>query len=73
MELVKKDLEDIIASKRIYTVYQPVVSLTDGEILGYEALSRIDDPRMIDNPEELFRMAETYQKVWEVDWKKRKY
>lgn len=67
MELVKKDLEDIIASKRIYTVYQPVVSLTDGEILGYEALSRISEPQMIDNPEELFRMAETYQKVWEVD------
>ncbi len=67
MELIRKDLEDIIENKRIYSVYQPVVSLTDGEILGYEALSRIEDPRMISNPEELFRIAETYQKVWEID------
>lgn len=67
MEMIRKDLEDIIEHKRIYSVYQPVVSLTDGEILGYEALSRIEEPSMIGNPEELFRIAETYQKVWEVD------
>lgn len=67
MEQIRKDLEDIIEKKRIYSVYQPIVSLSDGEIFGYEALSRIDKSNAIDNPEELFRIAEVYQRVWEVD------
>ena len=31
---------DILKNKSIRTVYQPIVGLNDGHILGYEALSR---------------------------------
>jgi len=36
-------LGEILKGEYIKPVYQPVVSLTDGEIYGYEALSRITD------------------------------
>ena len=38
----KKIIDKILEEKNIQTVFQPVVSLKDGEILGYEALSRMD-------------------------------
>lgn len=39
--MLKKQMEQIIEKKKVYPVYQPIVSLKSGEILGYEALSRI--------------------------------
>ncbi len=52
-----EELENILNSKNITTVYQPIVSLLDGEIIGYEALSRgpIDSP--LQNPDKLFNAA----------------
>ena len=35
-----EELQNIIEHKRIEAVFQPIVSLTDGSVLGYEALSR---------------------------------
>ena len=33
-------LEDVLRSKAVRTVLQPIVSLRDGSVFGYEALSR---------------------------------
>ena len=41
MDMVTQDLSNIISNKEIMTVFQPIISLRDGEVLGHEALSRI--------------------------------
>lgn len=62
-----KELEDILNNKSISTVYQPIVSLLDGEIIGYEALSRgpVDSP--LQNPDQLFNAAQIHNKTWELE------
>ena len=63
----KDDLIDIIEKERIYPVFQPIVSLETGEIHGYEALSRIIDPKRIQNPEELINVGLLSGKIWDVE------
>lgn len=53
-------IEEIIASKLITPVYQPIIRLESGAVYGYEALSRISRPGLIDNIEELFSKAGEY-------------
>lgn len=36
--------EVLAEPSRLELVFQPIVSLTDGEVVGYEALSRFDGP-----------------------------
>lgn len=62
-----EELESIINNKNISTVYQPIVSLLDGTIIGYEALSRgpIDSP--LQNPDKLFNAAQIHNKTWELE------
>ena len=40
-DAIKESLDYIIHNKQIKTVFQPIVELKDGSILGHEALSRI--------------------------------
>ena len=35
-----KELDQVLVNRDIKSVFQPIVSLFDGEIFGYEALSR---------------------------------
>ena len=44
-----------------------IIVLKNGEIIGYEALSRIVEPREIGCSEELFHLAGIYGKVWELE------
>ncbi len=67
MTYLKEDFYDILENKRIYPVFQPIVSLSAGTILGYEALSRIIEPQIIRNSEELFKLAGIYGKNWELE------
>ena len=57
----------ILKEKRISPVYQPIVSLEDGEIFGYEGLSRIDLVGCEFNTEEMFLISEKLNKVWELE------
>jgi len=57
----------ILCEKRISPVYQPIVSLEDGEIFGYEGLSRIDLAGCEFNTEEMFLISEKLNKVWELE------
>lgn len=67
MRPLKEDFIDILESRRIKPVFQPIVSLRDGKIIGYEALSRIIEPKEISSSEELFNLAGIYGKVWELE------
>ncbi|MDR2604444.1 MAG: GGDEF domain-containing protein [Desulfovibrio sp.] len=63
----RQNLERILQLFLIKTVYQPIVSLTDGSIFGYEALSRISNNEININIEELFRIADKMNKSWELE------
>ena len=61
-------IEEIIKEKRISPVYQPIVSLSTGEILGYEALSRFDLQRNAPvSVEDVFQTAYQSGQLWELE------
>lgn len=60
-------LNQIIDYKQIRTVFQPIVSLRDGSVLGHEALSRITCESDISNTEELFRIAGDSNRLWDLE------
>jgi len=66
-EEAKEALDYIINNKQIKTVFQPIISLKDGSILGHEALSRITCESEIQNPERLFTIAEEYNRLWDLE------
>lgn len=66
-EQIHRALEYIIENKQIKTVFQPIISLVDGDILGHEALSRITCSSIIENIEALFKAAEDYKCLWELE------
>ena len=37
------NFDEILSSKNLYTVFQPIVSLETGDVFAYEALTRIDE------------------------------
>lgn len=67
MKLLKEDFCSILNEQRVKPVFQPIVSLADGKIVGYEALSRIVGESKIKNSEELFFLAGIYSKIWELE------
>lgn len=67
MKVLREELNDIIENGRIRPVFQPIVSLSNGDIVGYEALSRIVEPREIKYSDELFHLAGLYGKIWELE------
>jgi len=64
---LKIELDNIIESKQIKTVFQPIISLRDGSILGHEALSRIICDSKIKNTEMLFNTATYHNKLWDLE------
>lgn len=67
MKSLKEEFLDILEKQRIKPVFQPIVSLTDGKVIGYEALSRVINPKEISSSEELFTLAGIYGKIWELE------
>lgn len=63
----KSSLLEIISGGHIRPVYQPIVSLQDGSVFGYEALSRITLPDCALQIEQLFDLAAMTQKLWELE------
>jgi len=63
----KEALDYIINNKEIKTVFQPIISLRDGNILGHEALSRITCESEIENPDMLFTIAGEYNRLWDLE------
>lgn len=65
--ILKKELSRIIEAELITTLYQPIVSLINGKKLGYEALSRGPRESLLNSPEELLRVAEMNNRLWELE------
>ena len=61
------ELIQILKNKSIRTVYQPIVRLDDGHILGYEALSRGPRDSFFESPGNLFDAAEHFNRLWELE------
>ncbi len=61
------EIERIIRNKEIRSVFQPIISLRDGSVLGYEALSRMIFESPIKDIEELFRLAGKENRLWELE------
>ena len=64
---IRDDLDYIIHNQLIKTVFQPIISLRDGRVLGYEALSRITCNCDIKTPDHLFSAAQEYNRLWELE------
>lgn len=60
----QKNLEETIVHQWITPVFQPIVSLRDGSVLGFEALSRVTKPDVFNNVEEMFQCAEESGCIW---------
>ena len=58
----------ILKHGEINTLFQPIVSLTSGNILGYEALSRGPEGSRFHRPDHLFDYAHEIQEVWKLDF-----
>lgn len=61
------EFNKILEKERIHTYYQPIVSLKDGQVLGYEALSRGPENSMLYSPMVLLSIAKLLNKTWELE------
>jgi diguanylate cyclase (GGDEF)-like protein len=65
--LPEQELARILEKKDIQTVFQPIVSMADGLVVGYEALTRGPKDSPLEYPEQLFKAAKEQNKVWELE------
>lgn len=62
-----EELQLILKHNLVYPVYQPILSLKDASVYGYEALTRIRMESCTLNPEELFNLAKKENCLWELE------
>lgn len=68
--LSKRMIDDffiIINKKKLKSVFQPIVSLKTGEIVGYEALTRITLEDSALNVEDLFNLSDRLGYLWQLE------
>jgi EAL domain-containing protein (putative c-di-GMP-specific phosphodiesterase class I) len=66
------DLQEVLLSDQLSTVFQPVIDLRGRTVIGYEALSRGPAGSVYQMPLRLFEMAEEADLVFELDRKCRR-
>ncbi|GAB6100538.1 EAL domain-containing protein [Halanaerocella petrolearia] len=62
-----EQLINVIEDREIRTVFQPIVNLKNGSILGYEALSRGPKDSSLESPYHLFRVAKNYDQLFALE------
>lgn len=62
------ELERLLAEDGIRAVYQPIVELASGAVVGYEALARGPLGSTLERPDHLFAAARAAGRVAELDW-----
>lgn len=67
MAKLKIELQNIIFQKKIKTVYQPIVSLSSGQVYGLEALTRGPEDSFFYNPLNMFAFATKEKMVYQLD------
>ncbi len=65
--LGREEFQQILYDKNISSVYQPIVDLSNGSILGYEALTRGPEGSRFHAPIDLFNYAESMDSVYILD------
>ncbi|WP_187273831.1 EAL domain-containing protein [Paenibacillus sp. N3.4] len=64
---VYTQFHDMIEHQLIYSVYQPIVSLQDGQVLGYEALTRGPKGSPFHSPLAMFEFAEQLGELYALE------
>lgn len=62
-----EQLQEIITKECIRPVFQPILSLKDGSVFGFEVLSRTTQSETFHNVEEMFRYAENCGCIWRLE------
>lgn len=60
-------LDQIIKEQRLSIVFRPIISLKNGNVLGYEALSRTPSEEAFENIEDIFSLAKEHDRLWELE------
>ena len=58
----------VLNQRQVHTFFQPLVHLADGEVVGFEALSRGPKGTDLENPLALFDAAKEAGRLEELDW-----
>lgn len=61
-------ITDLVDGLPIHAVYQPIVDLNDGHVIGYEALARPQGYGASDSVERLFEVAHRSGQIRDLDW-----
>ena len=61
------EFEKILKDREIRTLFQPIVSLKNGDVLGYEALSRGPEGSKFESAPSLFGAGRKYKRSWELE------
>jgi len=61
------EFDSILKKAKVKTVFQPIISLKDATILGYEALSRGPENSFMKSPEVLMDMSKKYNREEELE------
>ncbi len=64
---IRKQFYEVLSKRKVHPVYQPIISLNDGSVYGYEALCRIDLSDCAFNTEQMFGIAEKLKCLWELE------
>lgn len=71
-DIAERSYSDVIAhvleGGPLSTVFQPVVNLVEGSVLGYEALARPEGFAAMDSVHEVFEAARTSGHIRDLDW-----
>lgn len=67
-DLLDTEFDKVLDDRAIGAVFQPVVDLRSGEVVGLEALARGPRGSRWESPRELFAAAERRGRVAELDW-----
>jgi EAL domain-containing protein (putative c-di-GMP-specific phosphodiesterase class I) len=59
-------LKDVIKTRKVQSVYQPILDLKDKKVIGYEALSR-GPVGEFEDPDHLFKVAYEANVVWRLE------
>lgn len=65
---IREDIRNIIVHEEVRTVFQPIVSVKDSEILAYEALTRGPRTSKYELPVVLFSAADAHGYSEELEW-----
>lgn len=71
-DIAERSYSDVVArvlkGGSITTMFQPIVSLDDGTVVGYEALARPEGFASMDSVEPVFEAARTGGQIRDLDW-----